>query len=694
MKRLVYRLFFQILVFAGSFSAIILCSESVNGEVIRLEIKDRTPFADGYQFGRSGSYEKITGRVYFTVDPDHPDNRSIVDLTRAPRDATGKVAFWSDFCLLSPVDPTRGNRRLIYAVNNRGNKLMLQYLNDADSGNNLTSLADAGNGFLMRRGYSILWSGWNGDVLPGNGRLTADFPIAREGDKPIEGKVYIQLFTDHPVSTLPLVWGNTDPYPTTNLDHSSLRLTMRLAPDKEPIEIAPDSWAFARWDEKQKKPIPDPKHIYIKAGFKPGWLYELVYTARDPRVTGLGFVSVRDIVSFFRYQKADPKGVENPLSGTVDYAYAFGISQSGRFLNHFIYDGFNTDRSDRTIFDGVMPIVAGAGRGFFNHRFAQTTRYSTTHEETLFPCDRFPFSTTPQKDPATGKTTDILAKARQSGALPKIFYVQTSAEYWGRAASLLHTDLTGTKDLKPDANVRIYYIAGAQHTVSSSSKPGIFQYSVNTVDYRPILRALLVAMDAWGGRNVAPPESVYPTIKDKTLVDLGTYRSLFPRISGVRMPDRYYEPNHLDFGPREASEGILDIQPPKVGPCYHALVPVCDSEGNDLGGVRLPEVAVPMATYTGWNLREIEGVEGEMGRGAGSRFPLPATAEEQLQSADPRASIQDRYPNRDFYMAQVTELVLELHRQRFLLDEDVVHLLDRSTKQSVMLLLQPKVIEQ
>ena len=239
MKRLVYRLFFQILVFAGSSAALILCSENVNGEVVSLEIKDRTPFADKYQFGRTGSYEKITGRVYFAVDPDDPENRSIVDLARAPRDATGKVAFWSDFCLLSPIDPTRGNRRLIYAVNNRGNKLLLEYFNDADGGNNPASLADAGNGFLMRRGYSILWSGWNGDVLPGDNRLTAGFPIAREDDKPIEGKVYVQLFTDRPVTTLPLVWGNSDSYPTTNLDHSSLRLTMRPAPGKEPIEIAP-----------------------------------------------------------------------------------------------------------------------------------------------------------------------------------------------------------------------------------------------------------------------------------------------------------------------------------------------------------------------------------------------------------------------------------------------------------------------
>ena len=411
-------------------------------------------------------------------------------------------------------------------------------------------------------------------------------------------------------------------------------------------------------------------------------------------MTGLGFASVRDIVSFFRYREVDQKGVENPLSRAVDHAYAFGIGQSGRFINHFIYDGFNIDLSGRAVFDGVMPVVAGVGRGCFNYRFAQTTRYSSTHEETLFPCDQFPFSTTPQKNPATGKTTDILAKSRQSGTLPKIFYVQTSAEYWGRAASLLHTDPSGTKDLEPDANVRIYYIAGAQHTVTSSSQPGIFQYSVNTVDYRPILRALLVAIDAWVSRGVEPPESVYPTIKDKTLVDLKTYRSLFPRISGVRLPDRYYEPIDLDFGPREASEGILDIQPPKIGPRYHALVGVCDADGNDLGGIRLPEVAVPMATYTGWNLRDIEGVEGEMGRGAGSRFPLPATVEEKLQSADPRASIQDRYPTRDFYMAQVTELVLDLHRQRLLLDEDVVYLLDRSTKQSVMLLLQPKVDEQ
>ena len=676
--------------------AISLCAvsmvETARAEVVRVEIDGRAPFADGHRFGRSGAYEKITGRIYLSIDPLDPANRPIVDLSLAPRDAQGKVAFWTEFFLLTPADPLRGNRRLLFGIPDQGDKRLLYYFND-QGGNNPTTLEDAGNGFLMNRGYAILWTGTGGNLLPGNHRLTAGFPIAQEKEKPIEGKIYTELTTDRPTFSLPLIPENSDPYPTVNRDHSSLRLSMRPSATEPAVDIPPDEWSFARWDNKAKKAIPNTKFLYLKNGFRPGWLYELTYVGRAPRIEGLALASVRDIVSFLRYQKKNAAGVPNPLSGALDRAYAFGSGRAGQFLHAFVFEGFNADQNARPVFDGMIPLSAGAGRGFFNYRFAQPARSNHQHEAARFPGDRFPFASTSQKDPVTGQKGNTLARVRESGCVPKLFFVQTATDYWNRAASLLHTDVEGKKDLATAPEVRLYFIAGTQQPISESSKPGNNQYSVNTVDYRPVLRALLVALDQWVGQGIEPPPSQYPRLDNQTLVNHETYRQTFPRISGVRVPDEYYRPRRWDFGPR-VDQGILDHAPPKPGKPYQTLVPACDENGNDLGGIRLPDVAVPLSTFTGWNLRGASsGAEGQIARAVGSQFPLPGSTEEKLQSADPRVSIQERYPNRDVYLTRVTDQVLQLHTERFLLDADAVSLLDRSSKQSLLLLLQSAPVE-
>lgn len=649
-------------------------------EVVRMEIEQREPFAGGHVFGQSGPYEKIVGKLHLEVDPDDPANQRVADLKLARRNADGNVEFWTDFFLLKPADPTRGNRRLFYDVNNRGNKLAMSFFNNR-GGNNPTTLEDAGNGFFMRQGYSVLWCGWNGDVRPGGGRMRIGLPVAYErqggSTKTITGKIYAEICVNSRTFSQPFYWGNSDPYPVVSYDNEEATLTMRARRVDPPVEVPRDQWAFARWEKS--KAVPDPKSLYVKQGFRPGWLYDLVYIGKNPRVTGLGFAATRDAVSFFRYASSDSEGRPNPLADVIERAYVFGVSQSGRFIHHFIYEGFNGDEKGRIVFDGAIPHVGGGGKGLFNSRFAQTTRHGSQHEDNLYPSDVFPFTTVQQEDPLTGQRGNTLDRARRSGHMPKIFFTETSTEYWARAGSLLHTDVEGRRDIAPAPNVRLYFFTGAQHGVSGSTDRGIYQNKVNILDYRPLLRALLVALDRWVTTGEEPPASRYPRIADGTLVDLATYRRSFPRISDGKAPDVLYTPLRLDLGPRWRTHGINDIVPPKVGPPYRTLVPAIDADGNDIAGIRLPDIAVPVATYSGWNLRGAAcGAEGMLARWNGSYWPFPLTPEEREKSGDTRRSIRERYPTRKAYLANVIDVALKLEKDRFLLEEDVVGILRKS----------------
>lgn len=659
--------------FVGALLALLASLNTARAEVVRVQVDRREPFAGGQNFGTAGPYERVAGRMFLEVDPAHPANERVADLKLAPRNTRGKVEFWSDFFLLKPVDATRGNRRLFYDVNNRGNKLALGAFNHR-GGNDPSTVTDAGNGFLMRQGYSILWCGWNGDVRPGDNRLLIGLPVATENGKPITAPVHAEICVNEKSSSQPFYWGNSDPYPSVTLDHRDARLTMRASRSQQPVVVPYDDWAFARFEDG--KVVPDPKHLYLKEGFRPGWLYELVYTATGPRVTGLGFAAVRDSVSFLRYAEKDAAGMANPLAGLIERAYVFGISQSGRFIHHLVYEGFDTDERNRVVFDGALAHVGGSGKGYFNHRFAQTTRHGSQHEDNLSPSEFFPFTTSPQYDPVTGERGDTLARARTSGHVPKMFFTGTSTEYWTRATSLLHTDVEGKSDVPPDPNVRIYFITGGQHGVSGSSDRGIFQNPVNVLDHRPVLRALLVQLDHWVTSGTEPPASRIPRIADGTLVDLKTYQSTFPAIPGAHAPAAMYVPVRLDLGPQWKQTGIAEFVPPRVGPAYRALVPAINADGNEIAGIRLPDIAVPLATFTGWNLRsESVGAAGALGRWNGSYLPFAQTAADRAKTGDPRLSIAERYASRDAYLARVGETALQLRDEGFLLDEDVVEIL-------------------
>ncbi len=657
------------IVFSSIFLMLLALSDLAHSEVTRIQIASREPFARGHEFGTAGAYERLVGRLHVEVSPDDPANRRIVDLHLAPRNARGRIEFWTDFFLLKPIDAQRGNRRLLFGVSNRGNKLLLGAFNNR-GGNNPSTLADAGNGFLMRHGYSILWCGWNGDVLPGEHRLVMGLPVAERDGKPLTGRTYTEICVDAACHSQPLCPANSKVYPTVSLDNKTARLTMRPRRSEPATEIPPKAWSFARMEDG--RPVPDPTSLYVAAGFQPGYLYELVYEAQGPRVTGLGFAAVRDAVSFFRNATTDSQDTANPLADAIGRAYVFGISQSGRFIHHFIFEGFNSDEGRRIVFDGAIPHVGGGGKGNFNFRFAQTTRYGSQLEENLFPCDFFPFTTTKEVDPVTGRKGATLARARQLGNLPKVFFTETSTEYWCRAGSLLHTDVGGTRDVPLDPNTRLYLISGAQHIISSSPAKGIYQHERNILDHRPALRALLLALDAWVTNGTAPPPSRYPRIDDGTLVDVATWHKQFPAIPGVQLPESCYTPCRLDFGTRWLSEGIFDKVPPEQGQPFRTLVPAVDADGNEVAGIRLPEVAVPLATYAGWNLRGSDcGGEGLLSRYIGSYFPFPLTLKERDAADDPRPAIIERYPTRQAYLDRVSTVARKLQHERFLLAEDV-----------------------
>lgn len=637
-------------------------------EVSRVQIDRREPFAEGQAFGTVGPYEVLSGRIYLTADPQSALNSEITDLALAPRNREGLVEYWTDFVLLKPVDLSRGNRRLLYDVNNRGNPLALGSFNQG-GGSNRIAQAKPGNGFLMRQGYSVLWSGWNGDVIPGGHRLQIGLPIATAQGAAVTGRTHCEICVETRVDSQPLNWGNSRSAPPAQRGAPDGVLTVRDQRGSAPREVPRTAWRLGR--RVGDRFVEDDRSLSVDGGFEPGKIYELVYEARDPRVTGLGLAGVRDLVSFLRHNRGEHFARPNPLSGQIDRAYGFGVSQSGRFLNHFVWQGFNLDPAGGPVFDGLILHVSGAGRGWFNQRFAQTTRHASPHEDLLSPSEEFPFTTTPSRDPVTGAEGDLLARARQAGVVPRMFYVLTSTEYWCRAASLLHTDVAGERDAPVDPSARVYFVCGAQHGVPGNLDRGNLAHPPSPLDPRGILRALLVNLDAWVTRNEPPPDSRIPRLADGTLCTMAEWQRRFPAGTGLRLPAAPLTPLRLDWGPRWSTERIADVVPPRVLGTFPTLVPAVDGDGNEVGGIRLPEVAVPLGIYTGWNLRRAEtGGEQVLSRLTGSSASL-AWSPETRDRNDHRPAVRERYGSRDDFVNRRVAVAGELVDQRLWLPEEI-----------------------
>lgn len=648
---------------------------------IELRIHDRGSFADGHDFGEAGAYERLRGTAHYAVDPAAPAQAEVFDIGNAPVNDTGLVEFTADFLILQPVDPARGNRRLFHDFGNRGNMRMLQFFNDAPGSNDPRTLDHAGNGFLFRRGYTVVWSAWQGDLVPGNGRVLMDLPVATDNGKPIIGTVLEEYIVPELTHWLPLSGrASTRSHPTVSLDTSRARLTKRRFPDSERIEIPSGDWAFAMAEggegmDDQGAEIgihPSDRHLYLYDGFEPGWIYELVYTGRDPLVLGLGHVAVRDLVGYLRTDAPDAAGNVNPV-GPIEKAYSWGRSQTGRCIRDFIYRGFNADADGNKVFDGMLPHVAGGGRMRMHHRFANViSGAGCAYEESEIYGDRFPFSYAETTDHLTGRTDAILKRPETD---PLVFHSQTATEYWQRRGSLVHTDTQGNDLPQPDT-VRVYLWASSQHfgnpRVTAPTRPAVATNYSNSVHTSPFFRALLDAMDRWATDGTPPPDSRIPTRADGTLVPFEQYAESFPKFPGGAVPAGPNRLPLLDYGP-DADEGLITTLPPAVQDAegYAVLLPAANEDGNDIPGVHAPMVQAPLGTYTGWNRRRKGFGHGYGYSYEGSYLPFPETAEERQATRDPRPSILERYGSEEAYAAAIREAAEALVRDRLMLEEDV-----------------------
>ena len=644
----------------------LLVAAPVHAEIVRIEVKSRADVLAGKGFGAAGPYEKLSGTIYFTVDPQNPANRIITDIDRAPRNASGRVEFSSDFYLIKPKDPARGNGTVLYEVSNRGGKGMLGFFNFAQGNLDPATAEQFGDGFLLERGFTLLWVGWQFDPPGRDGQVRVYAPIACEADgRSITGLVRSDFVVTETARQASLADRDHVAYTVATADDPAAVLTVRDSVEGTRRPILRADWQFG----------PDGKSVRYAAGFEPKKIYEVVYTAKDPALVGVGPAAIRDTISRMKYGAASELGLPQ---GAVKRAIGFGISQSGRFLRTFLYYGFNEDESHRKVFDGVMAHVAGSGRGSFNHRFAQPSRDGHPYINFFYPTDIFPFTDLPQRDPDTGVTDGLLSHATKPEFQPNIFYTNSSYEYWGRAASLIHTTVDGKADMPLPPNVRVYLLAAGQHGVAAFPPARtIGQQLNNPLDYRWAMRSLLTSMNGWIETGTAPPASAYPRIDQGTLVAPDKLR--FPKVPGVNVASTPHKAYHANYGPDFITKGIVTQEPPAIGAAFPILVPQVDADGNELAGIRMPELSVPLATYTGWNLfHERSGPPTVVSSMQGSFIPLARTRADRDRAGDPRRSVDERYTGRDQYLGMISKAAMDLVERGYVLKTDVSRIVDQA----------------
>jgi hypothetical protein len=636
--------------------AIAFASHAARAEVIDIDIASRADVLAGKPFGDAGAYEKIIGKVHFAVDPASAANQHIVDIDKAPRDSAGRVQFSADLYALVPKESARGNGVVLFDVLNRGRKNMLVTFNRAQSRPDPTTEADFGDGFLMRQGFMLVWVGWQFDIPNRDGLMGLDAPPVIEDGHPVVGQVTTSFVPNtrdpsHALADLGR-YSDTSRYPPTDPAGTADMLTVRDGFLGAAHMLAADRWSFDQIGRDGD--IGARAALVLKGGFEPGHVYELTYDAQGAVVSGLGFAALRDLASALKH------GAPAPFA-RARYAYAFGPSQDGRLLREFMYEGFNADEHGERVFDGVIAHIAGAARGGdFNARFARPNGLG------YFVATLFPFLDTAQKDPVTGKSDGVLTHLTAEQQ-PKVFYTNSSTEYWGggRAAALTHTTLGGADSQLPD-NVRIYLFAGTQHVPGGflpSQGPG--QQQANPNEYAWGERALLVALDRWVRDGTAPPASCYPRLADETLVPQPQLD--FPALPGVHSPASIPGPYRADL-PGLPGEHPLPF-----------LVPNVDRDGNETAGIRLPDIAVPVATYTGWNFRNPSiGEPDQLLPLTGSYIPFAVTRAAREQAHDPRPSLEERYADRATYQTRVNAAAADLVSQRYLLAEDQAGIVARA----------------
>jgi len=674
--------------------------------ITRIEIDRAEPAFDGQVFAPVGAYTRLIGRAFGEVDPARPQNAVIQDIDLAPRNASGMVEYATDIDIVTPADPARGNGTLMFHVVNRGNKLALLTHNDnaRAAAKDLNALANPGDGWLQHQGYTLVFFGWQADVLAGDGRMTLTVPVAHNPDgAPITGPVRAELTTWQTTTTLPLSagWfsGQTHAaYATVSTDNRTPladgflpTLTVRGKEQAPRVPIANADWRFGTCADVATV-APDDRHICYKSGFEVGRLYELIYRARDPLVLGLGFAVTRDLAAFFRTANADDAGTANPLPhGAGTQAIVEGTSQSGRMIRSFIQLGFNRTETGGRAFDGAF-VHIGGGLLPLNVRFGQPGRAWGNQVDHLYPAYDFPFAYARMGDPLTGRIAGVLDTCSATETCPRIFHVATSLEMWEGRQSLGLTDPLGRADLDAPADVRTYIMASTQHGPAALPLPtsapfGPCQLQPNPNPQLWTMRALLTALNAWLHDGTEPPPPATPRIDNATLV--APDRVAFPPIpantyGGVSRPAvrflAVHNPLHvLDYGPgwrAGETSGEITIEPPRVGTAsYGVLVPQVDADGNDIGGIRSLFLQVPIGTYTGWNLGRAGWFEDGFCSLTGSFIPFAPARAERIAAGDPRPSLEERYPTRDTYLAALRDAAKQLVAQRFLLPDDATTLL-------------------
>lgn len=613
--------------------------------ITALEIKTRGPFVGGAMFGAAGAYERIDAVAIGEVDPAHPGNAGIALIDQAPRNANGRVEYRSDVTILCPVDAAKGNGRLLYEVNNRGRMMLFANLCAGAAGNQPKTAGDLGNALPLKLGFTLVWSGWDPGAPRANGGLGLDAPVATNNDAPIVQRIREEFISGTRLGVM-----------------ETLRLTYEAADTHARLTVRPTQTAsrqdvpFAFVDTRTVRLLPE--------GTKPtvGAIYELVYNATGPRVLGLGFAATRDLISYLRGDG------ETVLGRRITHTLAFGISQAGRYLRDHIALGFNKDEGGARVFDGVFTHVAGIGRLFFNTPFAQPARTRTWHEDHDFPEVAFPFSTAVFTDPIGGTTASLL---RGDDSDPLLIETNTATEYWQKGASLLHTDRDGTRDAVLPDTVRGYFLTGTNHTGKAGAPwdAGPCVLPRNGHDPMAAVRALLVALDAWVVRGQVPPSSRLPRIDDGTLVPAEAVA--FPHAPGFAAP--------------RAANDVAPLpdwtNPVPPSPTWRALVPQVGPDGNELAGLKLPDIAVPRGTHTGWNLYKAPYPAGELADRDGMFLAFAATREERLVTGDTRPSLAELYPTPNDHAAALTECATRLCDDGLLLEADAAAYIARAQAQ-------------
>lgn len=633
-----------------------------------------SPTFGGYSWPGVGQYEKIAGKAFGEVDPLDPKNAVIVDIKLAPRNAAGKVEYSFDFDMLKPVDLRKGSHKMMYEPPNRGGKTWANMArvtldtptsNGNDPGSAITNPAVLANSFLMPRGYTMVWSGWDkaAGTSSANFNSTITLPIAKNSDgTTITGPAYEYIVTSAASFALT--------YPAASLDKTKAKLTHRVHLNDPPVEIPAGSWNYN----------PAGTVISLVAGsFVANDIYEFSYTAKDPTVNGLGFAAIRDWNAWLRDAKADDFGQVNPLAGDVKRIYTEVVSQPGRLLNDFRHLGFNQSEDRKKVFDGMMQWIA-AGDGInMNSRFSQPGRTERNRQDHLYAEGVFPFANVTTTDPFTGKHDSRLERCEATQTCPVAAEIYSANEYWVKAASLLHTTPDGRHDLHDSPYARNYFISSHQHGTGNATSKGACQQFQNPLNSAPVQRALFVALDDWL-RGERPPESKVPTLEGHTLVaPLPQSEMGFPNIPGVTYTGLKTTRYLLDYGTNYYTTGIATVNPPLIslpyddnranGAIYPSYIPKTDRDGNDIAGVRLADVTVPLATYTGWALRA--GPQANDGcESAGQYIPFAKTQADRVAKSDPRLSVEERYPTFDKYHHKIRKALDRMIKGRLILCED------------------------